>query len=222
MDHGADAFVREEFVDEDALFAAVEDVDAGDAAVAGLGGGEEESGACGIGAVGEVGGVRGAECVDGCAVDEDGFLEECDDFGDGDGFCEFDDGRVEGAGGGGVDDGGLAAVEDFEGFADGGGVGDGGWDASGHDFALECPVVEVLEVAAEDAEDEFHAEVFEDGEVEECFRDGGFGEESGFDEDEEGFSAELRDVLEDGAEVTWVVHGVVLSEGGRGARMGCG
>lgn len=42
VNHGADAFVREEFIDEDALLAAVEDVDTGDSAVAGFCSGDEE------------------------------------------------------------------------------------------------------------------------------------------------------------------------------------
>jgi membrane protease YdiL (CAAX protease family) len=222
VDHGADAFVGEEFVDENALFAAVEDVDPRDAAAAGFGGGEEEGGAGGVGALGEGVGVRGADGVGGRAINEDGFFKEGDDFGDADALGEIDDGRGERAGGGGVDDGGLAALEDVEGFADGVGVGDRGFDACGHDFALEGPIVEVLEVAAEDAEDEFDAEVLEHGEIEQGFGDGGFGEDPGLDEDAEDFAAELRDVLENGAEVTMRGHGGFLAKWRAAARVGVG
>lgn len=157
-----------------------------------------------------MGDVCGADGVGGLAVDEDAFLEEGDDFCNADAVGKFYDAGIEGADAGGVDDGGLAALEDFCDFF-GGAAADGCGDAGGHDFALKGPVVEFFEVAAEDSEDEFYAEIFEDGEVEEGFCDGGLWEEVCLDEDAEDFPPELGDVLEDGTQVTFLDHGGEVS-----------
>jgi hypothetical protein len=98
-------------------------------------------------------------------------------------------------------------VEDIEDFFGGLFIGDRQEDACGHDFAFEGPIVEVFDIAAEDAEDEFDADVFEGGEVEQGFCDSGFREEVCFDEDEEDFSPELGNVLENGAQVSFFDHG---------------
>jgi hypothetical protein len=74
VDHGADAFVGEEFIDEDALLAAVEDVDAGNAMVAGVGGGDEEFAAFDVIGFEDGRDVGGADGVGGLSVNEDGFL----------------------------------------------------------------------------------------------------------------------------------------------------
>ena len=79
-------------------------------------------------------------------------------------------------------------------------------DARGHDLALERPIVEVLQIAAEDAEHQLDAEVFQHREIEQRFRQRGLWQDSGLDEHEENFPAELRDVLQDLAEVVLLAH----------------
>lgn len=86
----------------------------------------------------------------GLAVDEDAFFKQSDDFRNADAFCEIYDSWIEWADAGCIDDGGLAALENFGDFLSGT-TADGGGDAGCHDLALKSPVVEFFEVAAEDS-----------------------------------------------------------------------
>ena len=126
-------------------------MDAGNAAVAGGGGGEKELPPGDVFSFQDGRDIGGADRVGGLAVDQDAFLQERDELGNADPLCEADDLGIKRADPGGVDDGGLPALEDFANLLGCLLVLNGAGDAGGHDFALEGPVVEILEIAAEDA-----------------------------------------------------------------------
>ncbi len=94
MDHGADAFVGEQLVDQHALAAAVEHVDARHAAVAGVGRRPQQAGTRRIGAGCQGFRIRRADRMGGRAVDEDRLFEQGDDFRHAEGAGELHHRRV--------------------------------------------------------------------------------------------------------------------------------
>ena len=89
-------------------------------------------------------------------------------------------------------------------------IGDRAGNAGRHDLALQRPIVEVLQIAAEHAEHQLHAEVFEHGEIQQGFRHRGFRQEPGLDEHEKNLPAELGNILEDLPDITLLRHGLFL------------
>ena len=139
VDHGADAFVAEEFGEEGFFLAAVDDVDAGDAfltgdaAVAEFG---EEVDVEGFGGVlGELAGVDGGDLGDALAFQEEAGFGDEDDFGGAEGDGDFDGDGV------GVEAEGGAAAVVAHGLEDG--------DDVGFEEGLEAFDVDTFDAAGE-------------------------------------------------------------------------
>ncbi len=90
-------------------------------------------------------------------------------------------------------------------------VGNGTGNTCSHDLALESPVVQILQIAAEDSEHEFHSEILQDREIQQCLRDRRLREQACLDEDAEDLPPELGNILKNGSQITFLDHAAMLS-----------
>ena len=111
-------------------------------------GGPQQGGPANGCPAGQVLGIRRANRVDRFAVDENCLFQQRDDLSHADAFGKINDRSVQRTGGGGIDDGGLAAGQDAKHLAHRFGIGDGPGHPRCHDFALQCPIVKVLQISA--------------------------------------------------------------------------
>ncbi len=222
VDHGTHAFIGKQLIHQHALPTAIQNVDARNAAMAGFGGGLQERSPCGIGSGRQGTGFGGANRMGRRAVDQNRLFEQGNDFRDADATGEIHHWNVEGAGGRGIHHGGLATSKDIEGFADGGVISDRPRNPRGHDFTLQSPVEQVLEVATQYAEHELHAEIFQNREVEQSLSHRRLRQQASLDQNKKHLPPELGNILENLPDIARLRHNAFLANQGVPARTGLG